>query len=107
MLEKLHYLNSMLVIKCVFEKGFTPNWTEVFTIATVKATKRLTYIIKDTLGVPVVATFYEQELQSSVQETYRIELVLKRGKYRVFVKWKGYNDAFNDATMNISKQYAW
>ena len=77
-----------------FEKGFTPNWTEeVFTITAVKATKPPTST--DTLGLPVQGTFYEQELQSSVQEIYRIERVFKRGKDRVLVRWKGYSSAFN------------
>ena len=47
-----------------------------------------THTIEDTLGEPVQGTFYEQELQSSVQEIYPIERVLKRGKDRVLVKWK-------------------
>ena len=34
--------------KGTFEKGFTPNWTEVFTITTVKATKPATFTIEDT-----------------------------------------------------------
>ena len=60
--------------KGTFEKGFTPNWTEeVFTITAVKATKPPTYTLEDTMGEPVQETFYEQELQSSVQEIYRIE----------------------------------
>ena len=66
----------------------------MFTIATVEATKPPTYIIKYTLGEPVQGTFYEQEFQLSVLEIYRIERVLKRGKDRVFVKRKGYSDAF-------------
>ena len=38
----------------MFEKGFTCNWTEeVFTIGCVKATKPLTYTIKDMLGEPI------------------------------------------------------
>ena len=73
--------------KGTFEKGFTPNWTdEVFIIITVKPTKPPTYTIEDTRGEPVQGTFYEQEIQTSVQEIYRIERVLKRGKDRVFVK---------------------
>ena len=67
---------------------------EGFTIA-VKATKPLTYTIEDTLREPVQGTFYEQELQSIVQEIYRIVRVLRRGKDRVRVKWKGYSSAFN------------
>ena len=56
-----------------FEEGFTPNWTEeVFTISSVKATKPPTYTMKDTLGEAVDGTFYEQELQLSLQEiSYR------------------------------------
>ena len=42
------------------EEGFTSNWTEVFTISSVKATKPPTYTIKDTLGEPFQGTFYEQ-----------------------------------------------
>ena len=82
--------------KGTFEEGFTPNWTEeVFTISSVKATKPLTYAIKDTLGEPVQGTFYEQELQLSVQEIFRIERVLKMEKDQVFVKWKCYMGTIN------------
>ena len=67
--------------KCTFEKGFTPNWTEeVFTISSVKATKPPTYTSKDTPGEPVHWTYYEQELQLSVQEIFRIERELRKKK---------------------------
>ena len=49
--------------KGTFEKGFTPNWTEVFTISSVKATNPPTYTITDQHGEPVRGSFYEQELQ--------------------------------------------
>ena len=82
--------------KGTFEKGFTPNWTEeVFTISSVKATIPPTYSIKDTLGEPIQGTFYEQELQLSVQEIVRIERVLRKKKKQVYIKWKGYSNAFN------------
>ena len=66
----------------------------MFTISSVKATKP-TYATKDTLREPVQGTFYEQELQLSVQEIFRIERVLRKKKNQVFVKWKCYSDAFN------------
>ena len=79
--------------KGTFEKGMTPNWTEkVFTISSVEATKPPTYTIKDTLGEPVQGTVYKQ---LNVQVIFRIERVLKKKKNQVFVKWKGYSDAFN------------
>ena len=72
--------------ECTFDMGFTPNGTEeVFTITSVKATKPPTHTIENTLGELFQGTFYEQELQSSVQEFYRFERVLKRGKDRVHV----------------------
>ena len=79
-----------------FEKGFTPNWTEeMFTISSVKATKPPTYTIKGQLGEPVRGSFYEQEMQLSVQEIFRIERVLRKKNNQVYFKWKGYSNAFN------------
>ena len=60
----------------------------MFTISSVKATKPRTFSIKDTLGEPVQGTFYGQELQSSVQEIFRIERVLMKKKSQVFGKRK-------------------
>ena len=82
--------------KGTFEKGFTPNWTEeLFTISSVKANNPTTYTITDQLGEPVRGSFYEQELQLSVQEIFRIERLLRKKKNQVYVKWKGYSNAFN------------
>ena len=67
----------------------------MFTISSVKATKPPTYTIKDTLGEPVQGIFYEQELQLSIQEIFRIERELNKKKNQVLVKWKGYSDTFN------------
>ena len=67
--------------KGTFKKGFTPNWTEeVFTISSVNDNKPPTYTIKDTLEEPVEGTFYEQELQSSVQEIFASREYSKKGK---------------------------
>ena len=75
--------------KGTFEKGFTPNWTEeVFTISSVKATKPPTYTIKDTLGEPVKRTCYEQELQLSVENIFRIERILRKKINQVFLSGK-------------------
>ena len=86
--------------KGTFEKGFTPNWTEeVFTVDNVKSTQPVTYSLADAKGEKIQGTFYEQELQKTSQEIYRIEKVLrkrKRGRIQeVYVKWKGYNNSFN------------
>ena len=96
--DKFHVGDKVRITrkKGTFEKGFTPNWTEeVFTISSVNVTNPPTYTIEDTLGGPVQGTFYEQELQLSVPEIFRIKRVLKKKKIQVFFKWKGYRDAFN------------
>ena len=88
--------------KTTFEKGYTTNWTEeIFTVVKVQPTIPFTYKIEDTRGDEIHGTFYEEELQKTKQDTiFRIEKVLKRrtrrdGVKEVFVKWKGYNDTFN------------
>ena len=86
--------------KDTFEKGFTPNWTEeLFTIASVKNTQPVTYTIVDAKGESIKGTFYEQELQKTKQEIYRIEKVVRKRKrngiQEVYVKWKGYGNEFN------------
>ena len=65
-----------------------------------KRTNPPTYSIKDTKGEKIQGTFYEQELQKTTQEIYRIEKVLKKrttrdGVKEVYVKWRGYSNAFN------------
>ena len=67
----------------------------MFTINSVKATNPTTYIIKNQLGEPVRGAFYKQELQLSVQEIFCIERVIRKEKNQVYIKWKGYSNAFN------------
>ena len=82
--------------KKTFEKGYTPNWTEeIFTISKVQYTSPITYKITDYNEEEIQGTFYEQELQKTSQEIYRIEKVIKKGKTKSLVKWKGYSDEFN------------
>ena len=53
-----------------------------------------TYKIADLNGEEIQGTFYEPELQKTSQELFRIEKVIKRGKKKSLVKWKGYSDGF-------------
>ena len=82
--------------KKTFEKGYTTRWTEeIFTIVEVKLTSPPTYKIADFNGEEIKGTFYEPELQKTSQKLFRIEKVIKRGKKKSLVKWKGYSDDFN------------
>jgi len=87
---------QILKKKGLFEKGFTPNWTEeVFTVSKIQRTNPVTYKITDYNGKEIQGTFYEQELQKTSQEVYRIEKIVKKDKTRSLVKWKGYPESFN------------
>ena len=82
--------------KKTFEKGYTTRWTEeIFTIVKVKRTSPVMYRIADLNGEEITGTFYKHKLQKTSQELFRIEKVIKRGKKKSLVKWKGYSDDFN------------
>ena len=43
----------------------------------------------------IIGTFYEKELQKTIQKEFRIEKVIKRKGDKIYVKWKGYDNSFN------------
>ena len=82
--------------KKVFEKGYTTRWTEeIFTIKEIRETNPITYKLEDLQGEEIKGTFYEQELQKTEQQVFRIEKIIKKEKGKSLVKWKGYPDKFN------------
>ena len=81
--------------KKFFEKGFTPNWTEVFTVSKIQRTNPVTYKITDLNDEEIQGTFYEQEIQKTTQEVFRIEKIVKKDKTKSLGKWKGYPASFN------------
>ena len=73
-----------------------PNWSEeILVIKKIKNTVPWTYVINDLNGEEVIGTFYEKELQSTKQQTRRIEKVITKKGDKLYVKWKGYNNSFN------------
>ena len=82
--------------KNIFTKSNTPNWSEeIFVIKEIKNTVPWTYVINDLNGEEIIGAFYENELQKTNQEEFRIEKVIKRKGDKIYVKWKGYEDLFN------------
>ena len=82
----------------VFDKGYTPNWTEeVFIVDRVKYTNPITYKLKDLNDEEIKGSFYELELLEAKQDVFRIDKVIRRDykKKQALVKWKGYSDEFN------------
>jgi hypothetical protein len=82
--------------KDIFDKSYTPRWTEeIFTVSQVQYTDPPTYKITDSNREEIQGTFYEQELQKTNQEMYRIEKIVRRKGNKSLVKWVGYPESFN------------
>ena len=82
--------------KTFFAEGYTQNWSEeVFVVRKIKDTVPWTYVISDLNGEEIAASFYENELQKTNQNKYRIEKVIKRNDDKLYIKWKGYANSFN------------
>ena len=55
----------------------------------------VTYKITDYNGEEIQGSFYEQELQKTKQDIFRIEKILKQQGNKSLVKWLRYHDSFN------------
>ena len=82
--------------KNVFGKGYTQNWSEeVYTVSKIKDAVPWTYVISDLNDESITESVYKKELQKTDQEKFWIEKVTKRKCYKLYVKWKGYDNSFN------------
>ena len=82
--------------KNVFTKGNSQNWSEeFFVIKITKSTVPWTFVFRDLNGEEIAGSFYEKELQKTNQKEFRIEIVIKRKRNKLYVKWKGYYNSFN------------
>ena len=61
-----------------FANGYTPN------------------VINDLNDKEIIGTFYEKELQTTNQEEFIIEKVIKKKGNKLYVKLKGYDNSFNN-----------
>ena len=65
--------------KNIFAKGYMPNWSEeIFIIKKIKNTVPWTYVLNDLNDEESIGTFYENELQKTKQNEFRIEKVIKK-----------------------------
>ena len=58
-------------------------------------TVQWTYVVSDLNGEEIVETFYEKQMQNTVQTKFRVEKVIKKKDNRLCVKWKGSGHLFN------------
>ena len=82
--------------KNIFAKRYASNWSvEIFIVSKSKNTVSWSYVISDLNGEEITGTFYEEELQRTNQEEFRIEKVIIRKGNTLYVKWKGNDSSFN------------
>ena len=55
----------------------------------------MTYKLTDYNGEEIQGLFYEQELQKTKQEIFRIAKIIRQQGNKSLVKWLGYNHSFN------------
>ena len=60
-----------------------------FTISKIQLTIPATYTITDYNGEGIQGSFYEQELQKTKQDIFRIEKIIKQEGNKILVKWLG------------------
>ena len=83
--------------KNIFAKGYSPNWSEEdFVVNKIKNTVPWTYVINDLNGEKIIGSLYEKEMQKNNQKEFRIEKILKRKGDKLYVKWEGYDNSFNN-----------
>ena len=90
----------LAVQKDHFEKSYIINWSDkIYSIKQVLATRPITYIVEDDKGQAHKGKFYEQELQKTAVNTFRIQKILKykteKGRKYAFVRWMDYDSSYN------------
>ena len=73
-------------------------WSEeLFKIHSINRSNVITYKIKDLNDEIIDGIFYQQELQKTKNNSkvYIIKKIIRKNKYRYFVKWRNYSDDFN------------
>ena len=65
-------------------------------IKKLKNTVSWTYVTEDLNGEELFGTYYEKELQETNQTEFRAEKIIKRKGDKLYVKWKGYDNSFNN-----------
>ena len=82
--------------KNIYAKGYTLNWSEEgFVVSKIRNTVPWTYVINDLNGEKIIGTFYENELQKTNQQEFRIEKVIRKKCDKFYLNWKGYGSSFN------------
>ena len=72
----------------------------MFVIEEIKNAVPWTFVINDLNGEEITEKFHEKEQQKANQEEFRTEKVIKRKGDKSYVKWKEYDNSFNNSYDN-------
>lgn len=93
----------VMKLKGKFDRGYNERAAkEIFKIHGIKTNLKIPmYILSNYRGNEIIkGNFYQHELVKVSGDIFRIEKVLKRrtyrGKKQIYVKWKGFDDSFNE-----------
>ena len=68
---------------------------EVFKISKIQLTIPVKQKITEYNGKEIQGSFYEQELQNTKQDIFRIDKIIKQQGNKSLLKWLGHHDSFN------------
>ena len=90
----------LAVRKDQFEKSYIINWSDkIYTVKQVLATRPVTYIVEDDKGEVHKGKFYEQELQRTTVDSFRVQKILKykteNGKKYALIRWMSYDQSYD------------
>ena len=81
------------LLKNIFEKGYTSNWSEqIYVIDDIKTSNVHYYYLKDLNGKKLDGIFYQEELlKTNIKDNdlYVIEKIIKKIGNKYLVKWRG------------------
>ena len=91
-------------LKKTFDKGYIPSWTqETFVVTERRATKPVTYKLREESGENLIGIFYQEELQAIGRPTadhlYQVDVLRTRkskGTTQYFVHYRGWPNKYDE-----------
>ena len=88
---KILNLKLVILLKCICQI-----YQEKYSLLRILKILYHGHVINDLNGEEIIGAFYENELQKTDQKEFRTEKALKKKGDKLYVKWKGYENSFNN-----------
>ena len=84
------------IYKNIFPKGNTTNWSEENFLIKEVIPYHGHILLTISMVKKLLKHFMKTNYKKTNQQRFRIDKVIKRKRYKLYVKWKGYDNSFND-----------